>query len=74
MPIEVLVAIIGGASAILGSFIGVVGGQNLVKYRIDKIEAELETITNFGNRIIALEIKLDEMHKDILKLERDIEK
>lgn len=74
MPIEVLVAIIGSASAILGSFIGVVGGQNLVRYRIDRIEQELEAISNFANRILALEIKLDEMHKDILKLERDIEK
>lgn len=74
MPIEVIVALIGSASAILGSFIGLLGGQNLVKYRIEKVETELAALTNFGNRIIALEIKLDEMHKDILKLERDIEK
>lgn len=74
MPIEVLVALIGSASAILGSFIGVVGGQNLVKYRINRIEEELSVISNFANRILALEIKLDEVHKDILRLEKENEK
>lgn len=71
MPIELLVAIISGASAILGSFLGIVSGQSLIKYRIDKIENEIDVISNFANRILALEIKLDEMHKDLIRLEKE---
>lgn len=74
MPIELLVAIISGASAILGSFLGIVSGQSLIKYRIDKIENEIDAISNFANRILALEIKLDEMHKDLIKLEKESQK
>lgn len=74
MPIELLVAIISGASAILGSFLGIVSGQSLIKYRIDKIENEIDVISNFANRILALEIKLDEMHKDLIKLEKESQK
>lgn len=73
MPIELLVAIISGASAILGSFLGIVSGQNLIKYRIEKLETEIEAIANFGNRILTIELKLDEMHKDIVKLEKEVE-
>lgn len=74
MPIELLVAIISGASAILGSFLGIVSGQSLIKYRIDKIEKEIDVISNFANRILALEIKLDEMHTDLIKLEKESQK
>lgn len=74
MPIELLVAIISGASAILGSFLGIVSGQSLIKYRIDKIENDVDSISNFANRILALEIKLDEMHKDLIKLEKESQK
>lgn len=74
MPIELLVAIISGASAILGSFLGIVSGQSLIKYRIDKIENEIDVISNFANRILALEIKLDEMHTDLIKLEKESQK
>lgn len=73
MPLEVLVAIISGASAILGSFLGIVSGQNLIKYRIEKLESEINTIENFGNRILTIELKLDEMHRDIVKLEKEVE-
>lgn len=73
MPIEVLVAIISGASAILGSFLGIVSGQSLMKYRIEKLETEIDTIANFGNRILTIELKLDEMHKDIIRLEKEVE-
>lgn len=74
MPIELLVAIISGASAILGSFLGIVSGQSLIKYRIDKIEKEIDVISNFANRVLALEIKLDEMHTDLIKLEKESQK
>lgn len=74
MPIELLVAIISGASAILGSFLGIVSGQSLIKYRIDKIENDIDSISNFANRILALEIKLDEMHEDLIKLEKGSQK
>lgn len=74
MPIELLVAIISGASAILGSFLGIVSGQSLIKYRIDKIEKEIDVISNFANRILALEIKLDEMHTDLINLEKESQK
>lgn len=73
MPIEILVAIISGASAILGSFLGILSGQSLMKYRIEKLETEIETIANFGNRILTIELKLDEMHKDIIRLEKEVE-
>lgn len=73
MSIEVLVALISGASAVIGSFIGVLSGQTLTKYRIEHIENEIKSIDNFGNRILALEIKLDEMHKDLIKLEKNVE-
>lgn len=73
MSIEVLVAIISGASAIIGSFLGVLSGQTLMKYRIEHLEKEIRSIDNFGNRILALEIKLDEMHKDLIKLEKNVE-
>lgn len=73
MSIEVLVAMISGASAIVGSFIGVISGQSLTKYRIEKLETEIDVLSSFGNRILALELKLDEMHKDLMKLERDVE-
>lgn len=72
MPIEILVAIISGASAILGSFLGILSGQSLMKYRIEKLETEIETIANFGNRILTIELKLDEMHKDIIRLEKEV--
>lgn len=74
MPIELLVAIISGASAIIGSFLGIVSGQSLIKYRIDKIEKEIDVISNFANRVLALEIKLDEMHTDLIKLEKESQK
>lgn len=73
MPLEVLVAIISGASAIVGSFLGIVSGQSLMKYRLEKVEKEIDTLANFGSRILTIELKLDEMHKDIVKLEREID-
>lgn len=73
MPLEVLVAIISGASAIIGSFLGIISGQSLMKYRLEKVEKEIDTLANFGSRILTIELKLDEMHKDIVKLEREID-
>lgn len=73
MPLEVLVAIISGASAIIGSFLGIISGQSLMKYRLEKVEKEVDALANFGNRILTIELKLDEMHKDIVKLEREID-
>lgn len=73
MPLEVLVAIISGASAIIGSFLGIISGQSLMKYRLEKVEKEIDALANFGSRILTIELKLDEMHKDIVKLEREID-
>lgn len=73
MPLEVMVAIISGASAIIGSFLGIISGQSLMKYRLEKVEKEIDTLANFGSRILTIELKLDEMHKDIVKLEREID-
>lgn len=73
MPLEALVAIISGASAIIGSFLGIISGQSLMKYRLEKVEKEIDALANFGNRILTIELKLDEMHKDIVKLEREID-
>lgn len=74
MPIEVLVAIISGASAILGSLLGIVSGQSLLKYRIEKIEVEANAIQNLADRILTLEIRVSEMHKDLIKVEKEVEK
>lgn len=71
MSIEVMIAIISGSSAIIGSFLGVLSGQTLTKYRIERLEKEIKSIENFGNRILALEIKLDEVHRDLIKLEKN---
>lgn len=73
MPIEIIVAVISASSAILGSVIGVLSGQSLLKYRIEKVEIEAQAIQNLANRILTLEITVNELRKDLLKVENELD-
>lgn len=72
MPIEIIVAVISASSAIVGSVIGVLSGQSLLKYRLEKVEIEAGAIQNLADRILTLEITVNEMRKDLLKVESEI--
>lgn len=72
MPIEVIVAIISASSAIFGSVVGVVSGQSLLKYRIEKVEIETQAIQNLADRILTLELTVNELRKDLLQVESEL--
>lgn len=63
MPVEVITALIAGASTIAGAFLGVLASSKLVNFRIKQLERQFAQLSqhvkehnNFMERIAQLEL------------------
>lgn len=67
----VLVALIGFAGTIIGSFLGVVASAKLTNYRIEQLEKKVDMHNNFARRIPVIEEQIKEANHRIEDLERE---
>ena len=68
----VLVALIGFAGTVIGSFLGVVASAKLTNYRIEQLEKKVDMHNNFARRIPVIEEQIKEANHRIEDLEREI--
>lgn len=67
----VLVALIGFAGTVIGSFLGVVASAKLTNYRIEQLEKKVDMHNNFARRIPVLEEQIKEANHRIENLEQE---
>lgn len=67
----VLVALIGFAGTVIGSFLGVVASAKLTNYRIEQLEKKVDMHNNFARRIPVIEEQIKEANHRIEDLERE---
>lgn len=67
----VLVALIGFAGTIAGSFLGVLTSAKLTAYRIEQLEKKVDMHNNFARRIPVIEEQIKVANHRIEDLERE---
>ena len=65
----VLVAIIGGACSLIGTFGGVVVSQNVTNFRLEQLEREVREHNNFAKRMPVVEEQIKYANQRIDDLE-----
>lgn len=71
MTETMIVALIGFAGTVIGSFLGVVASAKLTNYRIEQLEKKVDTHNNFARRIPVIEEQIKEANHRIEDLERE---
>ncbi len=73
MSETVLVALIGFAGTVAGSFFGVLASAKLTNYRIEQLEKKVDMHNNFARRIPVIEEQIKVANHRIEDLERTCE-
>ena len=71
MTETMIVALIGFAGTVIGSFLGVVASAKLTNYRIEQLEKKVDMHNNFARRIPVIEEQIKEANHRIEDLERE---
>ena len=71
MTETMIVALIGFAGTVIGSFLGVVASAKLTNYRIEQLEKKVDMHNNFARRIPVSEEQIKEANHRIEDLERE---
>lgn len=68
MTSEIIVALLGLAGTLAGSFLGVLASQKLTQYRLGQLEEKVNKHNNLVERTYKLEGRMDEVVHDIRDL------
>ena len=71
MTETMIVALIGFAGTVIGSFLGVVASAKLTNYRIEQLEKKVDMHNNFARRIPVIEEQIKVANHRIEDLERE---
>lgn len=72
MTESIIVAIITGAFALLGTYISNRKTASLIEYRIKQLEEKVDKHNNFAQRIPVIEERIDVANHRILDLEKKV--
>ena len=66
---DVIVALLGMAGTIIGSFIGVIASSKLTNFRLKQLEQKVDKHNNFAERIPVVEEKIKVLNHRVEDLE-----
>lgn len=67
---EIIVALLGMAGTIIGSFIGVIASSKLTNFRLKQLEQKVDKHNNFAERIPVVEEKIKVLNHRVEDLEK----
>jgi len=67
---DVIVALLGMAGTIIGSFIGVIASSKLTNFRLKQLEQKVDKHNNFAERIPVVEEKIKVLNHRVEDLEK----
>jgi len=70
MTSEIVVALLGLAGTLAGSFLGVVTASKLTQYRLQQLENKVSKHNNLIERTYVLEGQITELQHDVKELKR----
>lgn len=68
MPSEIIVAVLGFAGTLGGSFLGIIASSKLTNYRLQQLEEKVNKHNTIIERTYKLEGRMDEVEHDIADL------
>lgn len=72
MDNTIIVALLGFAGTLLGTFTGIITSAKLTAYRIEQLEKRVAEHNNFARRMPVLEEKIENLFHQVSELERRI--
>lgn len=73
MDNSIIVALLGFAGTLVGTFTGILTSAKLTAYRIEQLEKRVSEHNNFARRMPVLEEKIENLFRQVTELERRIE-
>lgn len=70
MDNAVIVALLGFAGTLLGTFAGIITSAKLTAYRIEQLEKRVAEHNNFARRMPVIEEKIENLFRQVTELER----
>lgn len=67
---DIIVALLGMAGTIIGSFIGVIASSKLTNFRLKQLEQKVDKHNNFAERIPVVEEKIKVLNHRVEDLEK----
>lgn len=72
MPNEVIVALLGFAGTIIGSFTGIIASSKLTNYRLEQLEKKVDKHNNVIERTYILEEQMKSVNHRLNNLEKGV--
>lgn len=73
MDNNLIVALLGFAGTLVGTFTGILTSAKLTAYRIEQLEKRVSEHNNFARRMPVIEEKIENLFRQVTELERRIE-
>lgn len=73
MDNSIIVALLGFAGTLVGTFMGILTSAKLTAYRIEQLEKRVAEHNNFARRMPVVEEKIENLFRQVTELERRIE-
>lgn len=73
MDNAVIVALLGFAGTLVGTFAGIITSAKLTAYRIEQLEKRVAEHNNFARRMPVIEEKIENLFRQVTELERRME-
>ena len=70
---SIIVALLGFAGTLVGTFMGILTSAKLTAYRIEQLEKRVAEHNNFARRMPVVEEKIENLFRQVTELERRIE-
>lgn len=70
MGSDLIIAVIAGASSVLGSSVGVIASSRLTNYRLEKLESKVDEIAKRDDDIIILKEQMKGVIKDVEQIKK----
>ncbi|MGN0680275.1 MAG: hypothetical protein ACI4JS_11470 [Oscillospiraceae bacterium] len=70
MDNAVIVALLGFAGTLVGTFAGIITSAKLTAYRIEQLEKRVAEHNNFARRMPVIEEKIENLFRQVTELER----
>lgn len=70
MGSDLIIAVIAGASSVLGSSAGVIASSRLTNYRLEKLESKVDEIAKRGDEITVLKEQMKGVINDVKELKK----
>lgn len=73
MDNTLIVALLGFAGTLVGTFAGILTSAKLTAYRIEQLEKRVAEHNNFARRMPVIEEKIENLFRQVTELERRME-